>query len=70
VSRQSKAAATLMMVFLMVSACAPAGSVTPDSIVRPVLADGWQAFKADSGYEIRYPVYTHPLQAATGEEGR
>jgi hypothetical protein len=62
--RQSKAAAILMMALLTVSACAPAGTVTPDSNARPILAEGWQAFKADSGYEIRYPLEQYSIRNA------
>lgn len=60
--RQSKAAAILMLALLTVSACAPVGTVTPDSNARPILADGWQAFKADSGYEIRYPLEQYSIR--------
>ena len=63
-SRQSKAAAILMMALLIVSACAPTGTVAPDSNAQPIVAGGWQVFKADSGYEVRYPLEQYSIRNA------
>lgn len=63
-SRQSQPVAALMMALLLVSACAPAGAVTPDSNGQLALAGDWQTFKTDSGYEIRYPLEQYSIRNA------
>jgi len=61
--RPSKATIVLVML-LIVSACAPAGSVTPAPSEPSTAASVWQAFKADSGYEIRYPLEQYSIRNA------